>query len=98
MVQQGAHLGGQQQLSEGVGHRRIQLLVEVAQHLLHRVSQSGARGHGDPFVGQRVAGQRPATVDLPHHHVVGNEQIVEEHLVEVAVAGDLTQRADLDAR
>ena len=96
MVQQGAHLGGQQQFAERVGHRRIQLLVEVAQHLLHRVSQSGARGHGDPFVGQGVAGQRPTPVNLPHHHLIGNEKIVEEHLVEILVPGDLTQWPDLD--
>ena len=55
-------------------------------------------GHRYALVGQRGAGQSPAVVDLPDDHLVGHEHVVEEHLVEQVVAGDLAQRPDIDAR
>src|SRR5882757_7432410 len=65
--------------------------------MLHALVEGTTGGHRDPLVGQRGAGQRPAAVDLPDHHLVGHEHVIEEHLVEEVVAGDLTQRPDVDA-
>src|SRR5258708_167986 len=51
-----------------------------------------------PLVRQRRPGHPPSAVYLPDHAVVGDEHLIEEDLVEHGVAGDLTQRADLDPR
>ena len=42
-------------------------------------------------------GDRPALPDLPDDVVVGDEHVVEEHLVEQRLTGDLAQRADVHA-
>ena len=51
-----------------------------------------------PLVGQRGPGDPPAAVDLADHAVVRHEHVVQEHLVEQRIAGDLAQRPHLDAR
>lgn len=54
-------------------------------------------GHVDAFVAQGVAGDPPAAVGLAHQGVRGQDHVVEVDLVEEGVAGDLLQRADVDA-
>nr|BFE81459.1 hypothetical protein GCM10020093_040600 [Planobispora longispora] len=51
---------------------------------------------GDALVGEGVAGDLPAPVDLSDDQVVGDEDVVEEDLVEDLVPVDLLQRADGD--
>ena len=51
-----------------------------------RARRSGAHGHP------------PAVARLPDHQVGVGAGVVEEHLVELGVAGELDDRADLDAR
>ena len=46
---------------------------------------------------ERRPGDRPAAVDRPDHVVVGDEHVVEEHLVELRAARRHLQRAHLDA-
>ena len=47
--------------------------------------------------GQRGAADLPAAVDLAEHHVVGDEDVVDEYGVEHRIAGQLAQRLHLDA-
>lgn len=50
----------------------------------------------DPLVAQRCPRHRPPGVRRPDNVLIGDEDIVEEHLVEFRVAGDLPQRPHLD--
>ena len=58
---------------------------------VHAGEDAAAAADGDALVAQRRAGHRPPVVGRTHHVVVGHEDVVEEHLVEVGVAGDLAQ-------
>ena len=69
-------------------------LVEVA--LVHHLFLE--REAGAPLVGQRRVGHRPAVSELPHQVVRRHEHLVEEHLVELRLAGDLAQGAHGHAR
>ena len=51
-----------------------------------------------PLVGQRGIGYRPTLVEAADELVLGDEHLVEEHLVEFRLTGDLTQGSDVDAR
>ena len=51
-----------------------------------------------PLVRQRRVRDRPPVVQPADEVVVGHEHVVEEHLVELGLAGDLHERPDLDAR
>ena len=99
LVEQRTDLSGQDEFADPVLQRGVDLVLRHgAQHLLDWVAQRGALRHRDPLVGQCGARQAPAVVDRAHHHVVGDEHIVEEHLVEQLGAGDLAQRSHDDAR
>ena len=74
--------------------RELPQLVEV--HLVHDLLLE--REGGAPLVRQRRVGDRPTVVQRADELVVGHEHLVEEHLVELGVAGDLHQRPHLDAR
>jgi hypothetical protein len=54
-----------------------------------------ARG---PFKGKRRHRHRPATIHLADNVAHRHAHVTEEHLGEPGVAGDLHNRADLDAR
>ena len=97
LVEQRSDLSGDDQLTEPILLRGIEF-GQRAQQLLHRVAQRGALSHGDPLVGQRRSRQPPPVVDLSDHHLVGDEHVVEEHLVEQFVAGDLPERSHDEAR
>ena len=97
LVEQRSDLSGDDQLAEPILLRGIQFGDRVEQ-LLHRVAQRGALRHRHPLVGQRGACQPPTLVDLADHHLVGDEHVVQEHLVEQFVAGDLPQRSHDQAR
>ncbi len=56
------------------------------------------REAGAALVRERGVGDRPPTVELADEMVCRHEHIVEEHLVELGLAGDLPQRAHLDTR
>ena len=69
-------------------------LVEV--HLVHDLLLE--RERGAPLVRERRVRDRPAVVQPADEVVVGHEHLVEEHLVELGLAGDLHERPHLDAR
>ena len=50
-----------------------------------------------PLVGEGGVGDPPAVAGLTDQCRVGYEHAVEDHFVELGVAGDLHERADLDA-
>ena len=56
------------------------------------------RPGGEALVHQRGAGHPPAVVEVAHEVGGRDADVVEEHLVEVRLAGDLAQRSDRDAR
>ncbi len=56
------------------------------------------RERGAPLVRERRVRDRPTVVQRADELVVGDEHLVEEHLVELGVAGDLYERPHLDAR
>src|SRR5580692_9972627 len=60
-------------------------------------TEGGARRHGDALVGQRRPPDAPAVPRRAYHGVVGDEDVVEEDLVEHGGAGQLAQRPDVDA-
>src|SRR5580692_7077065 len=60
-------------------------------------TEGGARRHGDALVGQRRPPDAPAVPRRADHGVVGDEDVVEEDLVEQGGAGQLAQRPDVDA-
>jgi hypothetical protein len=93
------------QLAEVVPQQRVVVElpgVEVVADQVHQrldaTAERRAAAHRDPLVGQGVARQGPAAVDLADHAVVGHEHVVQEHLVEHLQAGQLTQRPDVEAR
>ena len=51
----------------------------------------------DALIAQGGSGHRPAVVRRADHIVVGDEDVVEEHLVEVRVARDQAQRPHFDS-
>ena len=55
------------------------------------------RRPGTPLEGQRGQRHRPTPVDLADQVGIGHPRVVEEHLVELGVAGHLPQRPHLDA-
>ena len=55
-----------------------------------------AAADADPLVAQRCPCDRPAGVGLANHVLVGHEQVVEEHLVEIRATGHLPQWPHLD--
>ena len=59
--------------------------------------QGGVVRQRDPLVGEGVAGDLPAVARPADEAVVGNEDVVEEDLVEQCFPGDLAQRADVEA-
>ena len=62
-------------------------------------SEGDARGADvAALVGERGHRHAPPAVQRAEQRVVGQADLVEEHLVELAAAGHLAQRADLDAR
>ncbi len=64
-----------------------------------RSTPPGARArHHLAFAGQGGVGHPPAVPDRPDPLVVGHAGTVEEHLVEVDLAGQVAQGPDLDAR
>ena len=67
------------------------------EQIVEAAADVGVRRHRHPLVRQRGAGEPPAAVDRADHAVVGHEDVVDEDLVEQRVAGDLAQRADVDA-
>jgi hypothetical protein len=73
------------------------LLQREAQELLEQlgVDDELARVRA-PLVGERGRRHAPAVVEGSDERVVGDEGVVEEHLVEVALVGDLAQGPDLD--
>jgi hypothetical protein len=56
-----------------------------------------AAADGHPLGGQGGPADLPAAVHLAEHHVVGYEDVVNEHGVEHGIAGQLAQRLHLDA-
>ena len=60
----------------------------------HRAAALAA-ADGHALVAERRPRHGPAAVDRPDHVVVGDEDVVEEDLVEVRVPGDLLERAHL---
>src|SRR5690606_20648540 len=56
-----------------------------------------AERRGAALEGQRAHGDLPAFADAAHHVARRGAGAVEEHLVELAVAGELDDRPDLDA-
>ena len=52
--------------------------------------------HRHPLVGQGDPGQGPSAVDLADHAVVGDEDLVEEHLVEHGRTGQLAEGPDVE--
>ena len=60
--------------------------------------RAAAGADGDPLVGEHVERDPPAVVDCADQRVGGQPDVVEEHLVEVGAAVDLTQRTRRDAR
>ena len=75
------------------GRERVQLVEE---HLVHDLLLERERGAA--LVRQRRVRDRPPLVEPTDEMVLGHEHVVEEHLVELGLAGDLHERPDLDAR
>ena len=75
------------------GFRQGQQPVEVALE----ADPAGQGFLGTPFELQRGHGNAPACVDFAHQIFRRNPDVVEEHLVEFGLAGDLHQRPDGDA-
>src|SRR5437879_2344435 len=75
--------------------RRLQVgaLEELQQLLRTGAERTGAAGQLDALVAEGVAGDLPPLADLADHAVVGDEDAVEEDLVEHRLAGQLAQRA-----
>ena len=73
--------------------RELPELVEV--HLVHDLLLERERGAA--LVRERRVGDRPSVVQRADELIVGHEHLVEEHLVELGVAGDLHERPHLDA-
>ena len=69
-------------------------LVEV--HLVHDLLLE--RERRAPLVRERRVRHRPAVVQRADELIVGHVHLVEEHLVEFRVAGELHERPHLDAR
>ena len=80
-----------------VGARLFAQLDEPAQT---RVAEALRQlEHGHPSLGaERGLGHLPAAAGLADQVVVGNEDVVEEHLGEVGVAGGLGGGPNVDAR
>ena len=66
---------------------------------LEAVGDLGDRAEGEPgaLVHQRRDRHRPAVADAADDVGVGDPRLLDEDLVELALAGDLDQRPDLDA-
>ena len=65
---------------------------------VHLVDDLLLEGEVDaPLVGERGVGHRPAVAEAADEVVVGDEDPVEEHLVELGLVGDLSKGAHLDA-
>jgi hypothetical protein len=95
-------LGAQVQLAEAVGDDGVleqsfvgglldHSVEQLAQADLQEEPQAGALVH------QRGERDLPAVADTPEHVLVRDAGAVEEELVELGLAGDLAQRADLHA-
>ncbi len=63
---------------------------------LHAVAERRARGHRDALVGQSGPADAPSVPRDADDGVVGDEDVVEEDLVEHGCAGELAQRADVE--
>ena len=78
------------------GRARAAVRVQLGEvHLVHDLLLE--REVRAPLVGERRVGHRPPVVQPADEVVVGHEHLVEEHLVELGLAGDLHERPDLDA-
>src|SRR5579884_4110725 len=80
-------------VAEHVATRRERVqLVEV--HLVDDLLLE--RERGATLVRERRVRDRPSLVEPADEMVLGNEHVLEEHLVELRVAGDLHERSHLD--
>ena len=70
-------------------------LDDVVQGLFDARVQQGR--DVDPFVHQRCNGHGPPVLLLPQHVLSGHPNVSKENLVELGVAGHLSQGLDLDA-
>ena len=51
-----------------------------------------------PFVDKRGIGHRPTLMEAADELVLGDEYLVEKHLVKLRLTGDLAQGSDVDSR
>jgi hypothetical protein len=93
-------VAGHDQVAGVAQHERIvreSLRVDRPQDAGDAAADRVARSHVDPFVREGRARASPPVVLAADQAVLGNEDVIEEHLVEHRLAGELAQRTDLDA-
>ena len=59
---------------------------------------AGTAADRDPLIAERGPGHQPTLVHVADHVLIRNEDVIEEDLVEVGVAGHAAQRIDRHAR
>ena len=100
--EQGHRLGLGDQVAETLLHaggRRLAAFAAARQRPRQDFdtgAEGGACRHGDAFVGERGAADAPAVTRRADDGVVGDEDVVEEDLVEHGGAGELAQRPDVE--
>ena len=85
---------------DGLAHDGIARASEIPAESDQLARGAGARAAADggPFAGQHRPQDLSAGADRTDQRVLGHEDVVEEHLVEVVAARHLPQRPDLDPR
>ena len=65
---------------------------------VQRVLRAARAADAEPLETEQRLGHRPAVVQLSHQVVARHAHVVEEHLAELLVAGEVADRAQRDAR